>query len=122
MPSANRITILRGTDGDGRAGFRGPFLEGPHSPFGAGALLVPDGVCNVAWRVTASGAPQEPPSVGPGDPGFDLRVNARIVQQREVAGPRNVRVIAFGDPGRVGARPLDESVADQPPESAGVVR
>lgn len=32
--SANRITLLRDTDGDGRADERFPFLEGLHSPFG----------------------------------------------------------------------------------------
>jgi hypothetical protein len=33
-PSANRITLLRDTDGDGVADLRGAFLEGLHSPFG----------------------------------------------------------------------------------------
>ncbi len=34
VPSANRITLLRDTDGDGSAEFRSVFLEGLHSPFG----------------------------------------------------------------------------------------
>ncbi len=34
VPSANRITLLRDTDGDGRAEFRSVFLENLHSPFG----------------------------------------------------------------------------------------
>ncbi len=34
VPSANRITLLRDTDGDGRAEFRSVFLQGLHSPFG----------------------------------------------------------------------------------------
>ena len=34
VPSANRITLLRDADGDGRAEVRTPFLEGLHSPFG----------------------------------------------------------------------------------------
>ena len=33
-PSANRITLLRDTDGDGVADVRGAFLEGRNSPFG----------------------------------------------------------------------------------------
>nr|WP_246512967.1 sorbosone dehydrogenase family protein [Azospirillum picis] len=33
-PSADRITLLRDTDGDGRADSRTPFLEGLRSPFG----------------------------------------------------------------------------------------
>ncbi|PLW82516.1 sorbosone dehydrogenase [Kineobactrum sediminis] len=34
VPSANRITLLRDTDGDGKAEFRSVFLENLHSPFG----------------------------------------------------------------------------------------
>ncbi|WP_120997672.1 PQQ-dependent sugar dehydrogenase [Stutzerimonas urumqiensis] len=34
VPSANRITLLRDTDGDGRADQRSVFLEGLNSPFG----------------------------------------------------------------------------------------
>lgn len=34
VPSANRITLLRDTDGDGIADLRTPFLDGLHSPFG----------------------------------------------------------------------------------------
>jgi glucose/arabinose dehydrogenase len=34
VPSANRITLLRDTDGDGKADFRSVFLEGLESPFG----------------------------------------------------------------------------------------
>ncbi|PWC34047.1 sorbosone dehydrogenase family protein [Azospirillum sp. TSO35-2] len=33
-PSANRITLLRDTDGDGKADSRTPFIEGLNSPFG----------------------------------------------------------------------------------------
>jgi len=33
-PSANRITLLRDADGDGRAEVKTPFLEGLNSPFG----------------------------------------------------------------------------------------
>ena len=33
-PSANRITLLRDTDGDGRADLSTPFLQGLNSPFG----------------------------------------------------------------------------------------
>lgn len=32
--SANRITLLRDTDGDGVADLRTPFIEGLNSPFG----------------------------------------------------------------------------------------
>ncbi len=34
VPSANRITLLRDTDGDGVADMRAVFIEGLHSPFG----------------------------------------------------------------------------------------
>lgn len=34
VPSANRITLLRDTDGDGKAEFRSVFLKDLHSPFG----------------------------------------------------------------------------------------
>lgn len=34
VPSANRITLLRDTDGDGKADVRSPLLEGLNSPFG----------------------------------------------------------------------------------------
>ena len=34
VPSANRITLLRDTNGDGVADFRAPFLTGLNSPFG----------------------------------------------------------------------------------------
>src|SRR5690606_10697771 len=34
VPSANRITLLRDADGDGRADVRTPLLEGLSSPFG----------------------------------------------------------------------------------------
>jgi glucose/arabinose dehydrogenase len=34
VPSANRITLLRDTDGDGAADMRSAFLENLHSPFG----------------------------------------------------------------------------------------
>lgn len=34
VPSANRITLLRDADGDGRAELREPFLENLNSPFG----------------------------------------------------------------------------------------
>lgn len=33
-PSANRITLLRDTNGDGRADLKTPFITGLHSPFG----------------------------------------------------------------------------------------
>ncbi|CAO3410510.1 PQQ-dependent sugar dehydrogenase [Azospirillum largimobile] len=33
-PSANRITLLRDSDGDGKADVREPFMEGLNSPFG----------------------------------------------------------------------------------------
>lgn len=41
-PSANRITLLRDADADGRAEFRSMFLEGLNSPFGV--VLVGDGL------------------------------------------------------------------------------
>ena len=34
VPSANRITLLRDSNGDGKADFRSVFLQGLHSPFG----------------------------------------------------------------------------------------
>ncbi|MEO8314847.1 MAG: sorbosone dehydrogenase family protein [Pseudomonadota bacterium] len=34
VPSANRITLLRDTDGDGAADLSSPFIEGLNSPFG----------------------------------------------------------------------------------------
>ena len=34
VPSANRITLLRDTDADGKVDLRSPLLEGLHSPFG----------------------------------------------------------------------------------------
>ncbi|GGY67336.1 sorbosone dehydrogenase [Marinobacter zhanjiangensis] len=34
VPSADRITLLRDADGDGKAEFRSVFLQGLHSPFG----------------------------------------------------------------------------------------
>src|SRR5262249_40139528 len=46
VPSANRITLLRDTDGDGRADLRSTFLSGLSSPFGmvllANAFYVAD--------------------------------------------------------------------------------
>ena len=73
-PSANRIALLRDTDGDGRADLRAPFIENLNSPFGmalvgvaidaAGALLVADDIGNVVWRmghasVVSNGAARE---------------------------------------------------------------
>jgi hypothetical protein len=34
VPSANRITLLRDTNGDGVADLRSPFITGLNSPFG----------------------------------------------------------------------------------------
>ncbi len=34
VPSANRITLLRDSDGDGSVDFRSVFLDGLNSPFG----------------------------------------------------------------------------------------
>ncbi len=45
VPSANRITLLRDTDGDGAADKRHVFLEGLHSPFG---MALVDGQLYVA--------------------------------------------------------------------------
>ena len=46
VPSANRITLLRDTDGDGIADYRSPLLSGLYSPFGmtllGGELIVAD--------------------------------------------------------------------------------
>jgi len=56
VPSANRITLLRDTDGDGRAELRTAFLEGLNSPFGmalvGGDLYVAntDAVVRFAYR------------------------------------------------------------------------
>ena len=56
VPSANRITLLRDTDGDGVADLRSVFLEGLHSPFGmalVGDLLYvanTDAVMRFAYR------------------------------------------------------------------------
>jgi hypothetical protein len=41
VPSADRIMLLRDTDGDGRADTRAVFLQGLNSPFGR--------VCEVVW-------------------------------------------------------------------------
>lgn len=55
VPSANRITLLRDADGDGRAELRTPFIENLNSPFGM-ALVGPqlyianaDGVVRVPY-------------------------------------------------------------------------
>ncbi|MFC0679715.1 PQQ-dependent sugar dehydrogenase [Lysobacter korlensis] len=45
VPSANRITLLRDTDGDGVADERSPFLTGLNSPFG---MALVDGMFYVA--------------------------------------------------------------------------
>lgn len=45
VPSANRITLLRDADGDGRAEVRTPFLTGLNSPFG---MVLLDGQLYVA--------------------------------------------------------------------------
>ncbi|RNF83342.1 PQQ-dependent sugar dehydrogenase [Montanilutibacter psychrotolerans] len=45
VPSANRITLLRDVDGDGRAEFRSTFLQGLNSPFG---MALVDGQLYVA--------------------------------------------------------------------------
>jgi glucose/arabinose dehydrogenase len=64
--SANRITLLRDADGDGRAEFRSVFLSGLHSPFGMtlanGRLFIADtdAVVSVPYAngdVKASAAP-----------------------------------------------------------------
>ena len=55
VPSANRITLLRDTDGDGVADMRSVLLEGLHSPFGmalvGNALFVAntDGIVRFAY-------------------------------------------------------------------------
>lgn len=45
VPSANRITLLRDTDGDGKADVRSTFAEGLNSPFG---MYLDDGTLYVA--------------------------------------------------------------------------
>ncbi|WP_302173950.1 sorbosone dehydrogenase family protein [uncultured Hydrogenophaga sp.] len=58
VPSADRITLLRDTDGNGTADLRTPFLTGLHSPFGMalvdGRLLVAN-TDEVLWFPYASG-------------------------------------------------------------------
>jgi glucose/arabinose dehydrogenase len=60
VPSANRITLLRDTDRDGRADLRSVLAEGLNSPFGMAFVAAPegprlyvantDGVLEFAWR------------------------------------------------------------------------
>ncbi len=56
-PSANRITLLRDTNGDGQADHSVPFIEGLHSPFGmqlvGNTLYVADTDAVLAFDYTA---------------------------------------------------------------------
>jgi glucose/arabinose dehydrogenase len=59
-PSANRITLLRDADGDGRAEFRSEFLKGLNSPFGMALVgndfyvANTDAVMRYRYRVASS--------------------------------------------------------------------
>src|SRR5262249_46378703 len=54
VPSANRITLLRDADGDGRAELARPFAQGLNSPFGmtlvGDALYVANTEAVLRWR------------------------------------------------------------------------
>jgi glucose/arabinose dehydrogenase len=60
VPSANRITLLRDADGDGRAEFRSEFLKGLNSPFGMALVgndfyvANTDAVMRYRYRVASS--------------------------------------------------------------------
>ncbi|MEZ5650743.1 MAG: sorbosone dehydrogenase family protein [Burkholderiaceae bacterium] len=69
VESANRITLLRDTDGDGVADLRKPLLEGLHSPFGmaiVGDYLYvanTDAVVRVPYQAGQTEVAQEPEAV-----------------------------------------------------------
>jgi glucose/arabinose dehydrogenase len=54
VASANRITLLRDTDGDGVAETRTSFLEGLHSPYGITLI----GPLRIARALSKEGGPQ----------------------------------------------------------------
>lgn len=51
VPSANRITLLRDTDGDGVAEMQTAFLEGLNSPFGMALMLSKSSTEHAPWYV-----------------------------------------------------------------------
>jgi len=70
-PSANRITLLRDTDGDGRADVRSVFVSGLNSPFGMalvdGTFYIAntDGVVKLPYRTGATRLEGTPEAVMP---------------------------------------------------------
>jgi glucose/arabinose dehydrogenase len=78
VPSANRITLLRDTNGDGVADMRSVLLEGLHSPFGM--ALVDDGL----FVANTDAVVRFPYSTG------DMRITAPSVKVTDLpAGPIN---------------------------------
>lgn len=68
VPSANRITLLRDTDGDGVADHRSIFLQGLHSPFGMALIGQDLYVANTDAVVRYPYTPGQTQIAAPGTP------------------------------------------------------
>jgi hypothetical protein len=71
-PSANRITLLRDTNGDGVADQRAPFVEGLNSPFGMALVGEALYVANTDAIVRYGYSPGATQAAGPPQPVTDL--------------------------------------------------
>jgi glucose/arabinose dehydrogenase len=114
VPSANRITLLRDADGDGRAEQRSEFATGLNSPFGMAlvgdALYVAntDAVVRFTYHADATRVP--------GDPEIIARLPAGRINHHWTKGliasppsaPRTLLYVAVGSNSNVGENGLDE--------------
>ena len=114
VPSANRITLLRDADGDGRAEQRSEFASGLNSPFGM--ALVGDAlyVANTDAVVRFTYQPDATRALG--DPELIARLPAGRINHHWTKGlvaspasaPRTLLYVAVGSNSNVGENGLDE--------------
>jgi glucose/arabinose dehydrogenase len=89
VPSADRITLLRDSDGDGLAETRGIFLKNLHSPFGmalVGETLYvanADGIVRVPYKTGATEITETPQKVAPLPAGLNHHWTKNIVASKD---------------------------------------
>jgi glucose/arabinose dehydrogenase len=89
VPSADRITLLRDSDGDGLAETRGIFLKNLHSPFGmalVGETLYvanADGIVRVPYKTGATEITETPQKVAPLPAGLNHHWTKNILASKD---------------------------------------
>lgn len=109
-PSADRITLLRDSDGDGTADTRSVFLEGLHSPFGMALVGNDFYVANTDAVIRFPYSPDQLKITAPGTPVLDLP--AGLINhhwtKNIIADPAGSKLyIAIGSNSNVGENGMD---------------